>query len=110
MPSPGENRGFFFTLEVATSERQKRPAYIGAMTVRVLLFASYADALGLNELMLEVDEGSLVGDIVNRIREMAGGRALPPAPLLAVNATYAPSSAVVRGGDEVAIIPPVAGG
>lgn len=81
-----------------------------AMTVRVLLFASYADAVGRNELTLEVEDGSLVGDVVSLVREMAGGRVLPPAPLLAVNAVYAPSSTVVRSGDEVAIIPPVAGG
>jgi molybdopterin converting factor subunit 1 len=80
------------------------------MTVRVLLFASYADAIGQNELTLELAEGSLVADVVARIREMAGGRVLPPAPLLAVNATYARDSAIVRAGDEVAIIPPVAGG
>ena len=36
--------------------------------------------------------------------------ALPPSPLLAVNQSYASPSAVVHGGDEVAIIPPVAGG
>ena len=81
-----------------------------AMTVRVLLFASYADAVGQNELSLELEEGSVVGDVVSRVREMARGRALPPAPLLAVNAAYAPPSTVVRSGDEVAIIPPVAGG
>ena len=78
--------------------------------MRVLLFASYADAVGKNELTLELDDGSVVEDVVTRVREMAGGRALPPAPLIAVNAAYAPSSTVVRAGDEVAIIPPVAGG
>jgi molybdopterin converting factor subunit 1 len=81
-----------------------------AMTVRVLLFASYADAIGQNELTLEVADGSVVGDVVERIREMAGGRALPPSPLLALNATYSKATASVRSGDEVAIIPPVAGG
>lgn len=80
------------------------------MTVRVLLFASYADALGRSELTLDVEEGTVVGDVVARVREMAGGRALPPSPLLAVNAAYASSSAHVQNGDEVAIIPPVAGG
>ena len=80
------------------------------MTVRVLLFASYADAVGQNELTLELADGSVVGDVVTRVREMAGGRVLPPSPLLAVNAAYASSSARVRAGDEVAIIPPVAGG
>jgi molybdopterin converting factor subunit 1 len=80
------------------------------MTVRVLLFASYADAVGQSELTLELADGSLVADVVSRVREMAGGRVLPPSPLLAVNQSYASSSAIVRSGDEVAIIPPVAGG
>ena len=80
------------------------------MTVRVLLFASYADAVGRNELTLELADGSVVGDVVARVREMTGGRALPPSPLLAVNATYAAATARVHPGDEVAIIPPVAGG
>ena len=80
------------------------------MTVRVLLFASYADAVGTNEVTLELADGSVVGDVVTRVREMSGGRALPPSPLLAVNASYASASARVRAGDEIAIIPPVAGG
>ena len=80
------------------------------MTVRVLLFASYADAVGRNELTRDVADGSVVGDIVTRVRELAGGKVLPPAPLLALNATYASATARVSSGDEVAIIPPVAGG
>ena len=80
------------------------------MTVRVLLFASYADALGRSELTLDIGDGSVVGDIVSRIREMAGGRVLPPSPLTALNQSYASSSTIVKSGDEVAIIPPVAGG
>ena len=102
--------GAFFCARVRRVKKRKARAYIVAMTVRVLLFASYADAVGLNELTLELEDGAVVGDVVDRVREMAGGRALPPAPLLALNAAYAQSSAVVRGGDEVAIIPPVAGG
>ena len=80
------------------------------MTVRVLLFASYADAVGQNELTFDLDEGSVVADVVARVRTLAGGAVLPPSPLLAVNAEYAAASAPVRSGDEVAIIPPVAGG
>lgn len=86
------------------------PYIVSAMTVHVLLFASYADALGRNELTLELGDGSVVADVVSRVREMAGGRALPPAPLLAINASYATASSAVKSGDEVAIIPPVAGG
>lgn len=80
------------------------------MTVRVLLFASYADAVGRNELTLDIADGSVVSDVVAKVRELAGGRALPPSPLLAVNATYASPTSEVKSGDEVAIIPPVAGG
>lgn len=80
------------------------------MTVRVLLFASYADAVGSNELAIDLHDGSVVGDVVARVREMAGAHVLPPSPLLAVNAVFATSRAPLRSGDEVAIIPPVAGG
>ena len=80
------------------------------MTVRVLLFASYADALGQSEMSLDLADGAVAGDVVTRVRQMAGGRVLPPSPLLAINATYAAPSASVHAGDEIAIIPPVAGG
>lgn len=80
------------------------------MTVRVLLFASYADAVGRGEMTIDVADGAVVGDVLARIRELAGSQDLPPAPLLAVNAEYATVGQPVRPGDEVAIIPPVAGG
>lgn len=80
------------------------------MTVRVLLFASYADAVGASELSLDLRDGAVAGDIVSHVRDLAGGIALPGSPLLAVNAVYAKPDHPVRAGDEVAIIPPVAGG
>ena len=80
------------------------------MTVRVLLFASYADAVGSPELALDVPDGTRVGDIVARVRALAGSHALPPSPLVALNAAYTRADALVAAGDEVAIIPPVAGG
>ncbi|MBV6520916.1 MAG: hypothetical protein MNPFHGCM_01036 [Gemmatimonadaceae bacterium] len=80
------------------------------MTVRVLLFASYADALGTPELPLDLAAGSSVGDVLHRIRMLPGAAALPVKPLMAVNAEYATFDRVVVDGDEVAIIPPVAGG
>ena len=80
------------------------------MTIRVLLFASYADALGTSEMPLEVESGSRVRDVLRRVRELPGAGSLPPQPLMAVNAEYATLDRVVGDGDEVAIIPPVAGG
>lgn len=80
------------------------------MNIRVLLFASYADAIGQPELPLDVPEGTRVGDVLDRVRQLAGASVLPPSPMVAVNARYATVQAVLERGDEVAIIPPVAGG
>jgi molybdopterin converting factor small subunit len=41
---------------------------------------------------------------------MPGADRLPPEPLVAVNERYARRDHVLVAGDEVAIIPPVAGG
>jgi molybdopterin converting factor subunit 1 len=79
------------------------------MTLRVLLFASYADVLGADAIDVELAEGSRVRDLLHAVRGRAPG-ALPPAPMIAVNSEYATLDHPVRVGDEVAIIPPVAGG
>jgi len=80
------------------------------MTVRILLFASYADALGRAALDVPLGEGATVGDLVRELRSLPGAAALPPRPLVAVNQAYAPYDRTVCEGDEVAVIPPVAGG
>jgi molybdopterin converting factor subunit 1 len=80
------------------------------MSVTVLLFASYADALGAPSLTLDLPAGSTVSDLVAQIRRRPGADRLPPSPLVAVNQCYASPSSLVRSGDEVALIPPVAGG
>ena len=80
------------------------------MTVTVLLFASYADALGASSLDMELPGDATVGDVLSAIRARPGADRLPPAPLVAVNQRYAAADRIVREGDEVALIPPVAGG
>lgn len=79
------------------------------MNIRVLLFASYADALGTPELPLEVPEGTRIREVLARVRDTAPGFVLP-SPMVAVNAEYATAERILQPGDEVAIIPPVAGG
>jgi molybdopterin converting factor small subunit len=44
------------------------------------------------------------------LRTLPGGGTLPEAPLVAVNLAYSRSDAVLAAGDELAVIPPVAGG
>lgn len=79
------------------------------MELNVLLFASYAEAVGAPSVAVSVRSGATVEDVLIAVRSMAGGRELPPA-LVAVNQTYARPSDLVSVGDEIAIIPPVAGG
>jgi molybdopterin converting factor small subunit len=80
------------------------------MSVTVLLFASYADALGASSLRMDLEEGSRVSSLLDRLRERAGAQALPPEPLVAVNERYARIDHMLCAGDTVAVIPPVAGG
>ncbi|MFI5228813.1 MAG: MoaD/ThiS family protein [Gemmatimonadales bacterium] len=80
------------------------------MNVTVLLFASYADTLGMSSLALELSPGSTVRDLLGRVRSLPGADRLPSEPLIAVNEEYARRDHRLSPGDEVAIIPPVAGG
>jgi molybdopterin converting factor small subunit len=80
------------------------------MNVTVLLFASYADSLGKSSLEMALNPGDTVSDVVARVRSMPGAGTLPVDPLVAVNERYAKRDRVLSAGDEIAIIPPVAGG
>jgi sulfur-carrier protein len=80
------------------------------MTVTLLLFASYADALGASSLDMELSSEATVGELLSAIRARPGAERLPPKPLVAVNQAYASLDSVLCAGDEVALIPPVAGG
>jgi molybdopterin converting factor small subunit len=48
--------------------------------------------------------------VLGHLRALPGADRLPPEPLVAVNERYAHRDRVLAHGDEVAIIPPVAGG
>ena len=80
------------------------------MSVTVLLFASYADALGASSLSLDLPGEATVADLLTDLRRRPGAELLPDNPLVAVNQRYASSNSRLRPGDEVALIPPVAGG
>lgn len=80
------------------------------MSVTVLLFASYADALGAQSLSVDLPSGATVADVLTDLRRRPGAERLPDAPLVAVNQRYATASTLLAVGDEVAVIPPVAGG
>ena len=80
------------------------------VTVTVLLFASYADALGSTSVDVQLPPGAKVSDLLERIAHLPGANKLPARPLVAVNRSYAGPGRELVTGDEVALIPPVAGG
>lgn len=81
------------------------------MSVQALFFAAYRDLLGTRTLSVELPDGATVADLVVALRGRgAPFDALPVEPAVAVNRAYAFPSEPLRPGDEVAFIPPVAGG
>jgi molybdopterin converting factor subunit 1 len=82
-----------------------------ALAVRTLFFAAYRDLVHTSELAVELSEGATVADLVAELRGRGGAFAsLPADPAVAVNRVYAHADHVLGSGDEVAFIPPVAGG
>jgi molybdopterin synthase sulfur carrier subunit len=85
-------------------------ATLPPLTFDVLLFASLAEAFGTPALTVTLGPGATAGELRDRVL------ADPRAPLaaaqvrVAVNQTFAAADHPLRAGDEVALIPPVAGG
>lgn len=80
------------------------------MRVRCLFFAAYRDILGAEEIEFELPEGSTVERLIEEVRARAGAPNLPQQLAVAVNREYASRDTALSDGDEVAFIPPVAGG
>jgi molybdopterin converting factor subunit 1 len=81
------------------------------MRVRSLFFALYRDLAGAAELDVELPPGATAGTLVQALRSRGGAfERLPAEVAIAVNREYASLDAPLRDGDEVALIPPVAGG
>jgi len=85
-------------------------AVASTVTVRVLLFASYAELLGSDALELVLESPARVGDALTRLRAFPGGERLPSKPLCALNLTQVEPDTLLGSGDELAILPPLSGG
>jgi molybdopterin converting factor small subunit len=79
-------------------------------TIRVRLFARYAELLGAEALDLPAAGLTTAGDVLARVRAMPGGAAVGESTLIAVNLKQAGLDSRVDPGDEVAVLPPLAGG
>jgi molybdopterin converting factor small subunit len=80
------------------------------VNVRVVLLASYAERLGLESVRVALPVLSTVADALDHVRSLPGGDRIPPRPLCAVNLSHAALDTPLREGDEVALLPPLAGG
>lgn len=81
------------------------------MTVRLLYFASFRERVGRDEEAREVAEGTRVAELWKTLaREQPHFAAFPSMPPAAVNREYVGGDTVLRDGDELVFLPPVAGG
>ena len=79
--------------------------------VSVRFFARYAELAGCTWSAVNLETPATVADVIARVREVfPGTKALPPQPLAALNQRQARLDATVNEGDEVALLPPLAGG
>jgi molybdopterin converting factor subunit 1 len=82
-----------------------------AVKVRLLFFAVLRDIAGSDERELALDEGTTARDVWESLRRSHAKLAdFTQPPMIAINESYAAPEAVLRDGDELAFIPPVAGG
>lgn len=86
------------------------PHTLAPSTIRVRLFARYAELLGQDYLELPAGGLNTAGDVLARIRSLPGGDAITEHTLMAINLRQAAPDAPVAPGDEVAVLPPLAGG
>jgi molybdopterin converting factor subunit 1 len=81
------------------------------MKVRLLYFAVLRDITGSSGTDLDVPEGTRAADVWQRLRnEYARLADYTQPPMTAINESYASPESILRDGDELAFIPPVAGG
>ncbi|HSB53755.1 MAG TPA: MoaD/ThiS family protein [Gemmatimonadales bacterium] len=79
--------------------------------MQVLLFASYAEQAGRSTVALTLPGPATVQDVLRQLRaSLPGADRLPEQPLAAVNQVHARLSSPVQDGDEIAFLPPLAGG
>ena len=81
------------------------------MDVTVLFFAAHREAAGTEQTVVSLPESSTVKALLSALRRRTEGLStLPRQVAVAVNRRYADADTVLQHGDEVALIPPVAGG
>ena len=76
----------------------------------VATFARYAEVMGATTLQVDLREPATVADLIHALRSLPGGALLPAQPLVAVNLQQAVDSTAIAPSDQLALLPPLAGG
>jgi molybdopterin synthase catalytic subunit len=81
------------------------------MRVKVLLFGQLKDIVGRQEEFLELQPGARLNTVMSHYAEQYPRfKGLTSSIACSINQEYAQSSAVLREGDEIGLLPPVSGG
>lgn len=81
------------------------------LKIKLLFFAVLRDIAGRGEEVIELPDGVRAGEVWERLREEhAVLRDYLKPPMIAVNESYVGADEPLHDGDELAFIPPVAGG
>lgn len=79
--------------------------------VSVRFFARYAEIAGMTWREMRLDTPTTIAEVIAHVRRVfPDTQAIPARPLVALNLRQAKLDAVVNEGDEVALLPPFAGG
>ena len=81
------------------------------MKIRVRLWGGLSEAGGFTEEVVDVDDGATAGALIAMLEERAPGLArYRTVTKIAVNADFVDRDAPLADGDQVSLLPPVAGG
>ena len=81
------------------------------MKIEVLLFAAARQAAGCEKLVVEMSNGSNVGDLRRALASASPAlNGLLASSLIAINHDYARDDDIIPLAVEIALIPPVSGG
>ncbi len=80
------------------------------MHIQIKLFGIARDIVGGPDLKLEMEAGSTVKQLLERLQKDYPDFTRLRSLLVAVNSDYAQAEDLLRAEDEIALIPPVSGG
>lgn len=81
------------------------------MKITILLFARLRELLGSEKIEVQLPPETKVSDAPQCLFEdKSEAKKIAPCLLYAINQSYVPADTILHDGDELALIPPVAGG